>query len=153
MKLTIENATTNLLDELYEIERQSFTQEAFSKREIKYMLEDYNGIDLVARINGEIAGFLIAQVNVESGRLFGHILTLDVALQHRRRGVARRLLTELETLLRQKGTVECRLEVREDNVAAIKLYLSLGYRRLRTLKNYYGKTHGLYLRKSLRPSE
>ena len=153
MQLTIETATTKILDELYAIEKQSFTREAFSKREIAFMLEDYNGIGLVARVNREIAGFLIARIDIGRGRLFGHILTLDVAPRYRRMGVARKLLEELDKLLKQKGAVECRLEVREDNVAAINLYLKLGYQRLGMLKNYYGNAHGLYLRKTLSPPE
>jgi ribosomal-protein-alanine N-acetyltransferase len=153
MELTIETATTKLLDTLYEIEKQSFTQEAFSKREIAYMLEDYNGIALVAKADDVIAGFIIARIDVERGRMFGHILTLDVAPQFRRRGVAIRLLTELETLLSLKGAVECRLEVREDNAAAIDLYKKQGYLTVGRLRNYYGSAHGLYLRKNLNRSE
>jgi ribosomal-protein-alanine N-acetyltransferase len=153
MQLTIETATTNLLDTLYEIEKQSFTQEAFSKREIAYMLEDYSSLALVAKTNGVIAGFIIARVDIERGRTFGHILTLDVAPQFQRRGVARRLLGELETLLSRKEAVECRLEVREDNVAAINLYKKQGYQTMGRLRNYYGSAHGLYLRKNLNRAE
>ena len=149
MELTIEIASIKLLDELYEIEKQSFTREAFTKREIAFLLGDYNAIGLAARVNGEIAGFLIATIDLEKGKMFGHILTLDVATSHRRRGIARKLLDELEMLLRQKGIVECRLEVKEGNVAAINLYLNLGYRKMGRLEKYYGDAHGLYLQKNL----
>ena len=149
MKLAIETATIKLLDELYEIEKQSFTHEAFTKREIAYLLSDYNAIGLAARVDGEIAGFLIATINMEKSRIFGHILTLDVAPSHRRKGVAQKLLEEMETLMRQKGVVECRLEVREGNAAAINLYLKLGYRKMGRLEKYYGDAHGLYLQKTL----
>src|SRR3989337_1213161 len=151
MELIIETATLKLLDELYEIEKQSFTREAFTKREIACLLGDYNAIGLVARVSGEIAGFLIGSIEVEKGRMFGHILTLDVAPSYRRIGIAKKLLDELEMLLRQKGAVECRLEVREGNAAAINLYLKLGYRRMGKLEKYYGDAHGLYLRKTLSP--
>ena len=149
MELIIETATLKLLDELYEIEKQSFTREAFTKREIACLLGDYNAIGLVARVNGEIAGFLIARIDVERGRTFGHVLTLDVTPSCRRKGIARKLLDELETLLRQKGAVECLLEVREGNEAAISLYLKLGYRKMGRLEKYYGDAHGLYLQKTL----
>jgi ribosomal protein S18 acetylase RimI-like enzyme len=149
MELTIETASIKLLDELYEIEKQSFTREAFTKREIAGLLGDYNAIGLAARVNGEIAGFLIAAIDMEKGKMLSHILTLDVAPSHRRMGVARKLLEELETLLRQKGVVECRLEVKEGNAAAINLYLKLGYRKMGRLEKYYGNAHGLYLQKTL----
>ena len=149
MELTIETATIKLLDELYGIEKQSFTREAFTKREIACLLGDYNAIGLAARVNGEIAGFLIATIDTEKGKMFGHILTLDVTPSHRRRGIARKLLDEMETLLSQKGVVECRLEVKEGNAAAISLYLKLGYRKMGRLEKYYGDAHGLYLQKTL----
>ncbi len=63
--------------------------------------------------------------------------------------VAQKLLEELEKTIKNKGVKECRLEVREDNTTAIKLYEKLGYKKIAKLKNYYPTTHGLYLRKKL----
>jgi len=51
--------------------------------------------------------------------------------------------------LKSRGVLECRLEVREDNVAAISLYKRLGYVELGLLEGYYGRKHGLYLKKNL----
>jgi len=45
--------------------------------------------------------------------------------------------------------VECRLEVRQDNAAAIGLYKRLGYEEIGLLEGYYGRKHGLYLKKNL----
>lgn len=153
MELIIETVTIKLLDELYKIEKLSFTQEAFTKREIAWYLADYNTIGLAARLNSEIAGFLIARIEREKAKMFGHILTLDVAPSRRRLGIARRLLGELEKLLSQKGIRECRLEVKESNVAAINLYLKLGYKKMSRLEKYYGDAHGLYFQKSLNGSQ
>lgn len=147
MELTIETATIKLLDSLYEIERQSFGGEAFTKQQIAYLLTDYNAIGLAARAGGEIAGFAIVRIDVGRSVPIGHILTLDVLPSQRRKGVAQKLLMETETLLKEKGVKECRLEVREDNIAAINLYLKLSYKKVGKLKKYYGKAHGLYLRK------
>jgi ribosomal-protein-alanine N-acetyltransferase len=153
MKVTIEPASIRLLEELYRIEKLSFDTEAFAKREIAYLLSDTATLGLIARIGSEIVGFLIARTNMEEDKMFGHIFTLDVAPSYRRKGVAQRLLEELESLLKKRQIVECRLEVREDNVAALNLYLKLGYKRLARLENYYGGTHGLYLRKFFSSSE
>jgi ribosomal protein S18 acetylase RimI-like enzyme len=59
------------------------------------------------------------------------------------------LLKELETFFKDEGAVESRLEVREDNVAAINLYLKLGYMPVVKLERYYKDAHGLYLKKNL----
>jgi ribosomal-protein-alanine acetyltransferase len=149
MEITIEDASVRLLDELYAIEKQCFKQEAFSKRQIGYLLTDYNALSLVARVDGEVAGFIIARIDVEGDSPAGHILTIDVALQHRRKGIATRLLNQIETMLKEKGVRECRLEVREDNAAAIGLYFKLGYKQVAKLERYYRGAHGLYLRKIL----
>jgi ribosomal-protein-alanine acetyltransferase len=149
MEARIETASINLLDKLYEIEEQCFDEEAFTKRQIAYLLTDYNTIALVAKANSEIAGFIITQIEVENDKLFGHIITLNVPPQFRRKSIGQKLLKETETLLKQRGITECQLEVREDNSVALKLYLGNGYQKLGKLENYYGKRHGLYLKKTL----
>jgi ribosomal protein S18 acetylase RimI-like enzyme len=149
MDIKIETATIRLLDELYTLEEVCFDQEAFSKRQIAYLLTDYNSIALLAKLDGAIAGFVIAQVEVEENTEFGHIITLNIAPKHRRQRIATNLLKEIESILKRKGIIECRLEVREDNHAAIKLYKTLGYQTVGKLENYYGSKHGLYLKKTL----
>jgi ribosomal-protein-alanine acetyltransferase len=149
MEVKIETATLKLLDQLFQIEEECFDQEAFTKRQIAYLLADYNSIALIAKIKSAIAGFIITQVEVEENTEFGHIITINVASSCRRKGIATKLLCEIETLLKRKGISECRLEVREDNHSAIRLYQTLGYQTIGRLENYYGKKHGVYLKKTL----
>ena len=149
MEIKIETASIKLLDKFNEIEEQCFDQEAFSKRQIAYLLTDYNTIALVAKTGKEIAGFIIAQVEIDNDILFGHIITINVAPSCRRKKIASKMLKEIEGTLKQKGISESHLEVREDNTAALKLYLNNGYQKIGRLEKYYGKAHGLYLKKSL----
>jgi ribosomal-protein-alanine acetyltransferase len=149
MDMRIEDASLNDLGEMFEIEKECFTVEAFSRQQISYLLMDYNSISLVAKIDDKIAGFVILQLDSVDGVVFGHIITLNVALKYRRLGVAQRLLLDCEGVLRSRGVVECRLEVRQDNVDAIRLYKRLGYAEIGLLDGYYGKKHGLYLKKNL----
>ncbi len=148
MEIRIETATIKILDVLYRIEEQCFDEEAFTKRQIAYLLTDYNTIALAAKTGSDIAGFIIAQIDNDDNE-YGHIITLNVAPNYRHKGVATKLLGEIESLLKQRGIVECRLEVREDNHAAIKLYHKLSYQTIGKLDRYYGKKHGLYLKKAL----
>jgi len=149
MGIEIETATIMNLDRLYDIEKQSFQKEAFTKQEIAYLLTDYNAIGLAARIDGEIVGFAIGRIDVARGTPYGHILTIEALPSQRRKGIAEKLLKNLEVLFKEKGAKESRLEVREDNTAAISLYQKLGYRRVGKLERYYGDAHGLYLKKTL----
>ena len=149
MEIKVETASIRLLDKFCEIEAQCFDQEAFTKRQISYLLTDYNSLALVAKANGEIAGFIISQIEIENNTIYGHIITLNVSPAYRRKGIASKMLTETEELLKQKGISECHLEVREDNSDALKLYQKSGYQKMGRLERYYGKKHGMYLKKNL----
>ena len=148
MDIIIEDANIRLLGELYEIEKQCFKEEAFSKQQISYLLEDYNAVSLLARIDREIVGFIIGRVNLIWNRPEGHIITIDVASNYRRKGIAHKLMSETEAVFKTQGAKECKLEVREDNIAALGLYMKLGYKKTSLLKHYYGEAHGFYLRKA-----
>ena len=147
--ITLEDIPIRLLDTLYKIEKQCFKKEAFSKQQISYLLTDYNSISFAAYVNGELAGFIISRIDIERSQSTGHILTIEVIPQHRRKGIAQKLLCEVENTVKQKGAKECRLEVREDNTAALNLYQKLGYKKIAKLDNYYPTAHGLYLLKTL----
>lgn len=149
MDIKIETASIRLLDKLFEIEGQCFDQEAFTKRQIAYLLTDYNTIGLVAKVNSDIAGFILSQIEVEDELLYGHIITINVGPSFRRKGVATKMLQETEQILRDRGITECHLEVREDNAAALKLYANRGYQKVSKLEKYYGNKHGFFLKKTL----
>jgi len=149
MEIKIEDATINLLDKCYDIEKQCFKKEAFTKLQIAYLLTDYNAVGLTARVNGEIAGFIIARIDIARNTPFGHILTVDIAPPYRRKGIAQKLLHETEAIFKERGAKESHLEVREDNAAAFNLYQKLGYKKAGKLEKYYGDAHGLYLKKTL----
>lgn len=151
MSVKIETATIKLLDRLYEIEKQSFQHEAFSKRLIGYLLKDYNAINLVARLNDEIVGFAIGRIEEEGGMPYGHVFTLETLPSYRHKGVGQKLLRLLEEMFSERGAAESRLEVREDNAAAIGLYLKLGYEKAGKIEGYYGNAAGLFFKKSLFP--
>lgn len=149
MAVTIETASIHNLDRLYQIETECFEAEAFTKQQIAGLLRSYNSISLVAKEDSEIVGFIISNVFVERSALNGHILTIDVLPKHRLRGIGGRLLQEVEKIFVEKGVKASYLEVREGNVAALGLYQRFGYKKVGRLENYYGNSHGIYLRKAL----
>ncbi len=149
MTVTIETASNRHLDTLYEIEKACFKEEAFTKQQISILLADYNSVCLIAKIDNQVAGFIIGTIGFERNSLTGHILTIDVLPAHQRKNIGTRLLREIESLFKQKNVAACRLEVREDNIAAISLYEKLGYKKIGKLENYYGSKHGFYFRKTL----
>lgn len=147
--IKIEDASITHLDRLFEIEMECFKNEAFTKQQIAQLLTNQNCISLIAKENDKIVGFVIGMVYDEDDVLTGHILTIDVSLSHRRKGVGIKLLQELEKIFKEKDAKICRLEVREDNIAAFSLYQKLGYRKIGRLHYYYGDAHGILLEKAL----
>jgi ribosomal-protein-alanine acetyltransferase len=149
LSITIQQATVNDLDTLYEIERECFTTEAFTKEQIAYILQNPSAVSLVAKIDGETVGFTIG-LTYRGNKRIGHVYTIDVALKHRRKGIGLRLLNELEQIFVENGVETCYLEVRIDNVAARELYRKQGYIETGRLKGYYPMgTHGVQLKKKL----
>jgi ribosomal-protein-alanine N-acetyltransferase len=149
MTLTVQDASVKSLERLYQIEKECFVEEAFTKKQISLLLTDYNSVSFMAKENEEIVGFIVAMIYPDGKNINSHILTIDVSPSHRRRGVGQMLLQEMEKIFIQKGVKVCLLEVKEDNMAAISLYHKLGYEEIGRLENYYGKANGIYLRKKL----
>lgn len=150
MSVLIQQAAIGDLERLYQIERECFTSEAFSKGELIYLLRSPGSISLTARTNGEIAGFIMGSVQKRGKTETGHIFTLDVAVKRRRKGVGQKLLKRFEQILAERGVETCYLEVRADNVAALELYRKNGYVKVEQLKNYYQRgVHGVRLKKTL----
>ena len=77
------------------------------------------GEDGVAEIVGTALGVLLHDE--------AHVVDLAVADAHRRRGIASRLLAQLDTDLRARGATATTLEVRASNDAALALYERLGF--------------------------
>lgn len=149
MPIAIEDASIRHLDRLYEIERECFEKEAFTKKQMIQLLTEYYSISLIAKENDKIEGFIIGTLYFERSAMIGHVLTIDVSPTQRRKGIGAKMLQEIERIFKERGAKTCYLEVREDNAAALGLYEKLGYRKVGKLENYYGKAHGIYLAKTL----
>ena len=84
----------------------------------------------------------------ESGRLSGYIIysilggeaelqRIAVAPDHRRCGIASKLMDEMVTSLKSEKVESVFLEVRSGNTPAISLYEKYGYKNIAVRKNYY----------------
>jgi [ribosomal protein S18]-alanine N-acetyltransferase len=95
-------------------------------------------------------GFALGRVAADEAEL----VTIAVVPHERRKGVARRLLDDLEGRLKNAGAARVFLEVSSENSAAIALYRAAGYDRTGRRNGYYrapdGQTiDGLILSKPL----
>jgi len=85
----------------------------------------------------EEAGQVAAYGVMSAGGGEAHILTIVVNEEYRQQGLGRRLLRHLIAVARQAGVEMIFLEVRPSNLAAIKLYQSLGFSEVGIRKDYY----------------
>jgi ribosomal-protein-alanine N-acetyltransferase len=93
------------------------------------------------------------------GRVAGpeaEILTLAVHPEARRRGLATRLVRDLESAAAQRGAAECLLEVAASNAPARALYAALGFEPIGRRPAYYVRSaappvDALVLHKHLTP--
>lgn len=91
-------------------------------------------------------GFILGRATFDEAE----VLTLAVALEARRRGVARALLANFEAAARARGAGVAFLEVSEDNDAARALYHGTGYVEAGRRRGYVSAgVDALVLRKTL----
>ena len=88
---------------------------------------------LVARSGLDIVGY--AGLMLVAGD--GHVTNVGVAAEHRRHGIATRLMLELARRAIAEGAVALTLEVRVSNTAAQELYRRFGFSPAGVRKNYY----------------
>ena len=88
-----------------------------------------------------LVAFIIVR---KQGASRGHIITLDVREDRRRRGLGRRLLETAEAWLAAQGVKRVRLETAADNEAAVAFWRATGYEAVATLPRYYLGRHDAY---------
>jgi len=121
---------------LYRLDQACFEPGiAYSRQELRRFLSLSTAQGLVAEIQGGIAGFAVGYVSIHQ---LGHVVTLDVAPVHRRRGIGRALLSELLRRFAAAFVEETRLEVDMENEVAVAFYRRFGFRQRRRLADYYG---------------
>ncbi len=139
------------LPALYALDQRCFPPGiAYSQREIRdaVRLAPF-GFHLACLEGATLAAFILTLRRADRG----HVITLDVAPEFRRRGIGQALLLAAESHYREAGAGGMRLEAAVDNQAALAFYARLGYRVVRTLPRYYSaRLDGLLLHKDFAPA-
>ncbi|HUT28094.1 MAG TPA: GNAT family N-acetyltransferase [Methanomassiliicoccales archaeon] len=127
----------NDLPSLMALEEGAFGPKRFSEAFVLDLLHD----PLVTTLIVEAEGAVVAYAMIRSSPAYHtvEVLSLAVSPLHRRRGLGRGLIQEVERSIADSGTETVMLCVRPENQAAVDLYLSEGYKVLARCRNYYGK--------------
>jgi ribosomal-protein-alanine N-acetyltransferase len=104
----------------------------------------------VLDLEGQIIGYGVMSVGASEA----HILNICVRSEFRSVGFGRKLLDYLLDRAASAGMTEAFLEVRPTNLAAIRLYQSLGFEQVGVRRGYYqaagGREDAAVLRRSIR---
>ena len=141
--------TVAQLDECWRLDQRCFFDgEAYSRDTFEYLLTTSESVSYRAvTIEGVMVGFVVGLVEPDHT---GHITTLGVAPEHRRRRLARRMMERAEEAFRRRNVQTMRLEVRSINDGAQQLYRDLGFVVTQRLPSYYSNGgDGLLMVKSL----
>lgn len=117
--------------------------ENYTKYTFAYLFNEPRSISYqIVTASNEIAAFAFVLLNTDGT---AHLTTLAVAPEHRRRGLAMRLLNHLDEVLRIKGVSTIVLELRISNFGAKELYTGAGYSLVNRLTKYYSDGEDCFL--------
>ena len=126
--------------------------EAFSEHNSLLYMSFYETVGdgfLVAELDGKVVGDVVGYRSAENE---GHIFSVGVREKYRRRGIGTSLIHAICDIFVANGLRYARLEVRNSNKEAQKLYRSIGFVPCWTEKKYYlDGEDGLVMKMHLHP--
>jgi ribosomal-protein-alanine N-acetyltransferase len=132
LSLLIRDARLEDLDAIVRIEETSFS-DPYPKGLLKAFFY-LPGAYIVASSKEVIIGYAVGIIRYEK---LGHVVSVAVNKSIRRKGVGERLMKEIIERLCSNGAKRIRIEVRESNLPAIKLYTKLDFMEEGKIKKYY----------------
>ena len=107
---------------------------------------------VVAENNNKIIGYIMCRIEYGFSIMKkmslarkGHVVSFAVLEEYRGKGIGKKLVEQAIEGMKIKKCNESYLEVRTDNIPAIKLYENLGFNRIATLNTYYKDSRNAFL--------
>lgn len=134
---------------LRQLEDASFSGDRLSPRSFRRLIRSASARCRLIEAEGDILGYAI--VLFRAGTTVARLYSIAVAARMRGIGLAAALLEDVERIAAKRGMTRLRLEVREDNLPAIRLYERAGFRATGGRAGYYAdKMKALRYEKHLR---
>ena len=135
--------TEKHLKEVMRVNLRCFKKgENYTKHTFSFLLNEPTTLSYrVSTPEESIVGFVFVMTSQGTG----HLTTIGIAPEHRRRGLAQKMLLHIEKALKQRGIATISLEVRVSNIAAQSLYRGMGYTIVQRLNNYYNNGEDAFL--------
>src|SRR5215203_3015681 len=135
--------TEKHLKEVMRVNLRCFKKgENYTKHTFSFLLNEPTTLSYrVSTPTEQIVGFVFVMTSQGTG----HLTTVGVAPEHRRRGLAQKMLRHAEEALQNREIATVSLEVRVSNIAAQSLYRDFGYTIVQRLNNYYNNGEDAFL--------
>jgi ribosomal-protein-alanine N-acetyltransferase len=122
--------------QISQIEFESFS-DPYPLHLFQYLAHTEPALFLVAVEDEKLLGYIIGETEQRVGTLVGHLLSLAVRQEKRRKGIGRQLIEALIEILKKQGCRKLVLEVRVSNYSAKVFYQKQGFREIRRSSKYY----------------
>ena len=133
MNPAIRKMTINDIPFVVELDKMSFSL-PWPERSFRFELTDNPASRCwVAEIDGRIVAMIVVWLLMGEA----HVATLATHPNHRRQGIAKKLLAHALQYLSNEGAQSSFLEVRAGNVAAQEMYRKFGYKESGRRQHYY----------------
>ena len=132
-KIRVRIAKSSDLDDIYELDVQTFAM-PWSKEALSYdILENDNAFVIVAEYEGEFAGYADIWTVLDEADLN----SIAVRVDFRRKGIGDAIMLAMTEMLSANGVATIHHEVRVSNMPAIKLYKKYGFNECGVRPGYY----------------
>jgi len=121
------------------IERCSFP-DPWARETLEEAVATFSDTVFIAESSGSISGYIICGVEDTGEERYGHICSLAVAPELRKKGVGSALVRRAEQAAMIQKATAMQLEVRVSNTSAIQFYTKLGYEPVFQICGYYADT-------------
>lgn len=121
------------LPRIHNIERDSF-RHPYPPYLIDLLFEENQETFFVAEVDNRVVGYSVASIEAQNT---GHVISVAVSPDTRRRGIGEALIQRLTEELRKIGVSLIKLEVERGNVTAQSMYKKLGFGLSHIIKGYY----------------
>jgi ribosomal protein S18 acetylase RimI-like enzyme len=135
MESIIRHASPNDIDRLVELEQQCFQTDRISRKSFARFLKKGHCSILVDCLADTIRGYVL--VLYKRGTSLSRLYSIAVDYHFRKQGVAENLVAAAEHEAIAHDTISMRLEIRQDNIASIRLFEKLGYKAFGEFAEYY----------------
>lgn len=134
LSVRIRKFNTEDINEILEIEQQSFPKTAYPKEVFLNFAKNSPRTFVVIETGKDIAGYTMFEMS-------GHILSMAVKRRYRRKGFGKKLFMHALSFVRKRLW----LEARSSNTGAIGFYMRLGMEIVGEIPNYYGDDDALVM--------